>query len=82
MREVVTIHLAGLSHTIYIGGKLYKQSVKCITLLMVKYLYINLTARILKRQQSVGVVDIFSSLVGWFVGCGCGVVVAATFVLQ
>jgi hypothetical protein len=60
IREAETINLAGLSHTICIGGKKYKESVKCITLLMLKYLYINFTARILKRQQSVGVVDIFS----------------------
>jgi len=40
-------------HTLYIGGKMYKQSVNCITVLMMKHLYINLTARELEDKRVV-----------------------------
>jgi hypothetical protein len=68
----VNLHQTTLlgSHKIYIEGKMYKQSVNCITDLMMKHLYINLTARELEDNR----LDVwrFFWLIDWL---GCSVVV-------
>jgi hypothetical protein len=82
----VKLHQSTLlgTHIPYIGGKMYKQSVNCITVLMMKHPYMNLTARELEDKRVV-VWRIF--LVDWLVGLLGGgvvflVVVAATIVVQ
>jgi len=79
----VKLHQSTLlaSHTLYIGGKMYKQSVNCVTVLMMRHLYINRTARELEDKRVV--VWSFFWLISWL---GCWVVffvvVAATIAVQ